>query len=181
MEKEVYQWLTTSTQMQEGSYQLLRGSNAASMHYGLTLSEDEIYALVEAKNDSLKKYRRVELGKGILDKLVFAFCDSQYLEAATYATVLMELQDIFYAFKNETMDELSDEELITFMVEQFNGVCYGDVSYLRDTCLERYSRSVKGGYKGFKVSQGHNEYDQVDEEQRWDAQLYMDMLKELFW
>ena len=41
--------------------------------YGLTLTREEAAELVVSRNDSLKKYRRVEFGRGMLDKLVYTF------------------------------------------------------------------------------------------------------------
>ena len=48
-----------------------------------------------------------------------------------------ELQDIFYSFKNEAMDLLTDDELLTFMKEQFEEICMGDTEYLESTCLSK--------------------------------------------
>ena len=48
------------------------------------------------------------------------------------------------------------------------------------TCLERYSRAVRGGYDGVQKSRG-SEYEQFSEEQRWDDRLYLSILKEMFW
>ena len=79
------------------------------------------------------------------------------------------------------MDRLTDDELLEFMREQFETVCFGDLEYLKGTCLERFSRAVRGGYDGYRQSQGRGEYEQFSEEQRWDDTLYMRVLKEMFW
>ncbi|MBS7009901.1 DUF6323 family protein [Anaerostipes sp.] len=149
--------------------------------FGLSLSEEQAKELIAVRNASLKKYQRVEFGKGILDKLMYMFCDSQYVDQDHYAGILKELQDIFYQFKNEAMDKLTDDELLEFMKEQFETVCMGDLEYLRDTCLERFSRAVRAGYEGYKKSGGRGEYGQFSEEKHWDSELYMNALKELFW
>lgn len=103
------------------------------------------------------------------------------LISSNYADTLKELQDIFYLFKNESKDKLTDDELFTFMREQFDDVCAGDTTYLADTCLERFAQAIRAGYTGYIETQGYNEYEQFSEEQRWDRELYMQVLKELFW
>ena len=51
--------------------------------------------------------------------------------------------ELFYEFRNETDDRLTDDELLAFMKEQFEGVCFGDLEYLGGTCLERFAASVE--------------------------------------
>ena len=149
--------------------------------FGLTLSPDDAQELVICRNQSLKKYQRVEFGTGILKQLIDTFCDSQYLNQANYKETLQALQDIFYRFKNESMDKLTDGELMEFMKEQFEGVCYGDLEYLEGTCLVRFAAAIRAGYTGYQGSGGKNEYGQLSEEMRWDSELYYNTLKELFW
>ena len=155
--------------------------NQKTERFGLVLSEEKAGELVQARNTSLKKHRRVEFGKGILEELIFAFCDSEYISQERYAETLMQLQEVFYEFKNESGDKLTDEELITFMREQFDTVCEGDVEYLAGTCLTVFSSAVRAGYRGYEKTGGHNEYEKFDEVKRWDKDLYMEVLKELFW
>jgi hypothetical protein len=165
----------------EEKERLLSCIRQTGQRYGLTLTDEETRALMAKRDDSLKKYHRVEFGRGMLDKLVYTFCDSQYIQQETYGEVLGRLQDIFYRFKNEALDRLSDDELLSFMKEQFENVCFGDLDYLEGTCLERFSRAIRAGYEGFRKSGGKEEYSQFDEEKRWDGELYQQVLKELFW
>lgn len=144
--------------------------------FGIQLTKEQIRSLILRKNESLKKHRRVEFGKGILEQLLFTFMDSQYIDQENCMEVMAQLQDIFYQFKNETQDRITDEELLDCMKEQFETVCAGDTGYLADTCMERIARRLRetgrpGSIKGI--------YAQVDEEQRWDAELYYQTLHEL--
>ena len=50
-----------------------------------------------------------------IKKLIEAFCDSPYIMQSNYEETLEELQDIFYFFKGEAMEQISDDELIEFM------------------------------------------------------------------
>ena len=104
--------------------------NEKSQHFGLALSSEQAKELQMYRNESLRKYQRVEFGKGILEELIFQFCDSQYINSSNYLQTLETLQDIFYLFKNETQEKMSDSELLNFMKEQFEAVCYGDLEYL---------------------------------------------------
>lgn len=155
--------------------------NQKTEHFGVCLTEDEAKELVLCRDNSLKKYQRAEFGEGILEKLIFTFCDSDYIDQANYLATLKRLQDVFYAFKNESKDLLTDDELLTFMREQFDGVCYGDIEYLEGTCLEVFVTAIRAGYRGYQESGGHGEYEKFDEVPRWDRDVYMEVLSELFW
>lgn len=121
----------------------LNAANALTARYGLTLSEQDIAALMEKRAAALTETGRVEFGKGILEKLVYAFCDSPYLFQETYVETLLTLQDAFYYFKNESLDALMDDELIAFMKEHFDGDCEGSVEYLTGTLLEDLCHDIR--------------------------------------
>lgn len=154
-------------------------TNQYTQKYGLVLSEEEARMIVAERKDTLRAEKRVEFGQGILPRLIYEFCDSYYITQDNYAKTMVRLQEIFYLYKNETMDELTDSELIHFMKEQFENVCYGDLDYLEGTCLDIFSQAVRGGYRGYRRTEGRGEYGQFDEVQRWDPQLYMEALKAL--
>ncbi len=130
------------SQKEKKELSVLMQCNEKTESFGLSLTEEDAHELVLCRNASLKKYRRVEFGEGILDKLIFTFCDSQYINQENYREVMEELQDIFYSFKNEAMDLLTDDELLTFMKEQFEEICMGDTEYLESTCLPRFAPFV---------------------------------------
>ena len=54
------------------------------------------------------------------------------------------------------------------------------MDYLSSTCLERFTRAVRAGYRDFVAGEGYG-YGQFDEEERWDEKLYFQEAKELFW
>lgn len=165
----------------QGRTAALLKTNAYTQQYGLTLSEADTQMLVSERRNSLMKERRVEFGEGIVPKLIYAFCDSAYISQDTYADTLIRLQEIFYLYKNEMMDEITDDELIAFMEEQFESVCAGDLDYLEGTCLDIFAQAVRAGYRGYESSGGHGEYAQFDEVSRWDKELYLEALRELCW
>lgn len=123
----------------------LNAANEYTGQFGLKLSEEDAALLLTERKNILKKQERVEFGEGILPKLIFAFCDSPYIYQDNYTDTLGRLQEIFYLYKNETLDEIPDDELIEFMKEQFDGPCQGSVDYLEDTSLEVFARKSRFG------------------------------------
>ncbi|HIU76285.1 MAG TPA: hypothetical protein IAC62_10410 [Candidatus Pelethocola excrementipullorum] len=168
-------------QKQEKDVQMLISCNEKTETFGLALTPEDANELIIRKNNSLVKHKRVEFGEGMLPQLVFQFCDSQYINQEDYLETLTRLQDIFFLFKNESEDLLTDDELLNFMYEQFETICYGDLDYLEGTCLERFSKAVRAGYRGYHSTDGRNVYEEFSEENRWDKELYMEVLRELFW
>ena len=93
---------------------------------------------------------------------------------------IIRLQEIFYLYKNEMMDELSDDELLAFMREQFDQVCCGDFGYLEGTCLDLFAQAVRAGYSGYEETEGKGEFGEMDIVKRWDRELYLEALYDLF-
>ena len=176
MEKDWMQLLQRQNQLAK-----VLETNQRAERYGLTLSEEEAGLILEERGRALKEQKRVEFGEGILPKIIDEFCDSAYLDQEHYVETLIRLQDIFYLYKNEMMDEITDDELLHFMKEQYEEICFGDLEYLESTCLSNFAQAIRAGYSGFRASDGRNEYGQFDEVTRWDHELYMEALRELCW
>jgi hypothetical protein len=123
----------------------LRECNDLTVKYGLQLSEQQIRELTEKRFAALKDTGRIEFGQGILKKLVTEFCDSPYILQDNYVDTLLELQDAFYYFKNESLDLFTDDELITMMKNYFDGACQGSTDYLSGTSLEDLCRDARYG------------------------------------
>ena len=154
-------------------------TNQYTQRYGLILKPEDAQIRVAERRNTLREQKRVEFGQGILPQLIYEFCDSGYISQSNYVETMVRLQEIFYLYKNETMDELTDNELVHFMKEQFETVCYGDLEYLEGTCLDIFSQAVRSGYRGYRRTEGRGEYSQFDEVQRWDPELYLEALREL--
>lgn len=127
----------------------LQETNSYTHQFGLTLSDSDIQMLLSRRTESLAEQRRIEFGNGILDKIIFTFCDSEFIYQENYAETLAELQDIFYLYKNESLDELTDEELLETMREAFDRECHGSLEYLAETCLEQFARGIRAGTHKF--------------------------------
>ena len=113
--------------------------------YGLVLSDNQISNIIERRKEILKETGRVELRESIIDKLIKEFCDSPYINQENYAETLYELIEIFYEYKNETMDLITDDELINFMKKSFDGICQGDLEYLSGTVMYRMRENLLSG------------------------------------
>ncbi len=156
-------------------------TNQYTEKFGLTLCQEDASLLAQARTSTLKKERRVEFGQSILPKIIYAFCDSDYITQDNYRDSLLRLQEIFYFYKNEMMDEITDDELLEFMKEQFETVCYGDLDYLEGTCLDIFAQAIRAGYSGYIETEGRNEFEKFDITPRWDKGLYLAVLRELCW
>jgi len=139
--------------------QELRDSNEFSIKYGLMLSENQIQNLVQRRFETLRDTGRIEFGEGVLKKLIYAFSDSPYIHQLNYEEILLELQDAFYYFKNETDDRLSDDELIEYMKETFEGKAQGSIEYLTGTSLEELRRNARHGFID-DTDDGRNDLDE---------------------
>ena len=144
---EEKEWLTLLSG--KNQLQKVMDMNAKTERFGLSLSEEDARMLVEKRLESLKEQQRVEFGEGILPKLIFTFCDSPYLDQGNYADIIAQLQEIFYLYKNESMDELSDDELLSLMKEAFDGECQGSLDFLQETVLEKYARKIRCDDRNF--------------------------------
>ena len=140
-------------------------TNETSKENGLTLTEEEAKALVAARGDTLREERRVEFGDSISPKLIRAFADSSFINQEDYAEIIARLQEIFFLYKNESMDMVTDDELLAIMKNAYENESAGDLEYLEGTALEAFARSVRAGeswadrYKREKLNLG----DQFDE------------------
>lgn len=166
-------------QHHENQLQTLLDCNSTTAGYGLTLTAEDAELLLAARADSLQEQQRVEFSGGILPQLIQAFCDSVYIHQDTYVQTLSDLQELFYIYKNEALDLLTDEELLNFMREQFDGVCYGSLEYLSGTCLERFAYAIRAGYEGYQKSGGRNAYEELSQEARWDKDLFLEIFNDL--
>ena len=123
--------------------------NERTAKFGLVLTEEDAKQLVEERKNSLVEKQRIEFGEGILPKLIDTFCDSPYIYQDNYVDTIGRLQDIFYEYKNESMDALTDDELLEKMREAFNGECQGSTDYLEETILEELARNIRVGGERF--------------------------------
>ncbi len=139
--------------------------NQYTEKFGVRLSEEEAVFLLKARKNSLKEQERIEFGEGILSKLIFTFCDSPFIYQDNYVDSLEALQNIFYLYKNESLDELTDDELLEYMKKHFDGECQGSLEHLEDTCLEKFARKIRDMSRGYIGSDPFNQQEDLEEEE----------------
>lgn len=154
-------------------------TNHVTERYGLSLNKQDAELIVAERRHALRNSRRVEFGGGIMTRIIYEFCDSGFIDQNNYVDTLVRLQEIFFLYKNEMQDEISDDELLHFMREQFDQICYGDLDYLADTCLAIFAQAIRAGYRDYQITEGRGEYGKFDETKRWDYDVYMETLTEL--
>ncbi len=135
--------------------------NDMTDRYGLRLTQGQIIALVAARKEALAQTGRVELGEGVLPKLVYAFADSPYIQRDTYAQTLGALQELFYTFKNECEDALTDDELVEAMQTLYNRKAHGSLEYLENVTMAQLYRALR------PPTIGGDDGDNGDEEAEW--------------
>ena len=134
---------------EQSQMNIIRKTNEYSNQFGLSLTDDDIGELLVRRRESLSEQQRVEFGAGILDKIIFAFCDSDYVYQENYLETIIRLQNIFYLYKNESLDELTDDELISIMRNAFEEKCNGSLEYLEETFLDEFARNIRSDTKKF--------------------------------
>lgn len=139
--------------------------NQLTSRYGLILSQVDALELVATRSEALSNYGRIEFTGGIINKLILRFSDSPFLTKHNYVTTLNELIETFYYFKNETLDEVSDDDLISCMKKFFDHRCQGSIELLQNRELEALARNVRYGI---------DEYDDIysDTEEMYDEETF---------
>ena len=130
--------------------------NKITSRYGLVLSNKQILGLLEKRKETLKATGRVEFRGGVIEKIIKEFCDSPYINKENYESTLYELIDIFYEYKNETMDLTTDDELIDFMKKSFDGICKGDIEYLAGTIMYQMREKLINGKSIDNIKDGED-------------------------
>ncbi|MBP7332497.1 MAG: hypothetical protein KBA08_09385 [Firmicutes bacterium] len=120
--------------------------NDLTIKFGLVLTEAQALALVETRSFALKENGRIEFGGGVIDKIINEFCDSPYISMHNYEETLHELLEIFYYYKNETLDLISDDDLVKYMKSAFDGICQGSLELLSGRELYMLARNLRYGY-----------------------------------
>lgn len=155
MQDNLFSLILANQQKQQ--LQKVLDCNPYTQKFGVRLSNEDALILLQSSKDVLKEQERLELNDGILPKIIFSFCDSPYIYQDNYVETLEALQNIFYLYKNESLDELTDDELLSYMKEHFDGDCQGSLEYLEETCLEDFCREIRKSSKGFIGSMNDEE------------------------
>ena len=139
-------------------------ANTKSEEFGLFLTREQASQLIEVKSAELNSAGRIEFGSGALKEIIEAFCDSPYVDRNNYTDFLGEMLEIFYSYKNETLDLISDSDLIGYMKACFNGICQGSTELLKTRELDELSRQIRSGNYSLSVADPVEELIEAAEE-----------------
>lgn len=124
--------------------------NYFTKEYGLKLTEKNIKEIMATRKESLNKFGRIEFNGEIVTKIIKRFCDSPYISQYNYSDSINELVEIFYNYKNETLDYIGDDELIDIMKTNFDDYCAGSMELLEGKVLYRIADNIRNGVKDYK-------------------------------
>lgn len=124
--------------------------NEKTKEYGLILKESDVKELINTRNVALNKSGRIEFNGEIITKVILNFCDSPYISQYNYSETINELVEIFYNYKNETLDEIGDDELIEIMREYFDSYCNGSLELLEGKVLYTIADNIRNGVKDYR-------------------------------
>ncbi len=155
----------TSSIIQKQAANEIEKCNEITTNYGLVLTHQQAVELIETRTYALNVNGRIEFGGGVIDKIIKEFCDSPYISMHNYTDILHELIEMFYYYKNETLDLFSDDELIKFMKDAFDGVCQGSLELLSGRELARMARNLRYGYEPDYSEENIIELDEDEEDE----------------
>ena len=138
--------------------------NEKSKQHGLLLSSTDAIQLIETRSRALLENGRIEIGGETLIKIIDTFYDSSFIMQDDYSDTLNELLEIFYYVKNETLELISDDELIKHMKDYFENRCKGSLDLLKDRELEKLANNLRYGVRDYSNMEEPDEQDPDEEE-----------------
>lgn len=115
--------------------------NEKSQVYGLTLNKEDVKEIINSRDNTLKSYGRIELDIGITKMIIENLYKSQYTDKDDYVYAINDLHEVFYYLKNETLDQISDIEIIEIIDEVYNN-CSGRIDIVQEKC-EEFAKSYR--------------------------------------
>lgn len=120
--------------------------NEESSVYGLILTSENVEEIIKSRGYSLKTYGRIDLNMDSTKKIINKIYISQYTDKDDYVEIINDLQDIFYYLKNETLDKISDNEIID-IIGEFYEETSGRIDNVQNLA-EKYALDFRLGRMG---------------------------------
>ncbi|MCC3671213.1 DUF6323 family protein [Terrisporobacter mayombei] len=120
--------------------------NEESSVYGLILTSENVEEIIKSRGYSLKTYDRIDLNMDATKKIINKIYISQYTDKDDYVEIINDLQDIFYYLKNETLDKISDNEIID-IIGEFYEETSGRIDNVQNLA-EKYALDFRLGRMG---------------------------------
>ncbi len=125
-------------------------TNDISINYGLELKESDVAMLVQASKDSIIDNDRIEFGESATIKIINKFMQSSYVSQSCYAETIASLIDVFYEVKEESLDVLTDYEVIDMMFNFFENESGGSIDVLQNRDMDTLCRKIRYTAMGIK-------------------------------
>lgn len=155
---ECLPFITSDLLKEQSVGEILKCNEETSPHQ-LILTKEDAILLIDTRKEALSATQRIEIGGGVISKIIHAFCTSPYISQYNYASTISELIDTFYYFKNETLEEISDDDMIDLMKELFDQKCHGSIELLQGKELERVAHNIRFGGWDFDREESGEESD----------------------
>ena len=88
---------------QQNQLEKVMRTNQKTERFHLSLTEQDAKVILEERKNSLSEQKRIEFGEGIATKIIYEFCDSDYIDQSNYVETIVRLQEIFYHFSYTKM------------------------------------------------------------------------------
>lgn len=110
----------TMDELQGFSCKKIMKLNEKSIDYGLVLMEENICEIFKNTREILKKAGRIETSTDLLEKIITFLYSSPYTQKYDYVQVISDMEEIFYYFKNQVLDLISDDEIIEILSDIYD-------------------------------------------------------------
>ena len=127
--------------LQEYSSKKIMNLIEDSINYGLRLTEEDVEEIMKSMDEALKRTGRIETSTNSLEKIIKFLYSSPYTDKDNYVEVIDDMVEIFYFFKSQVLDLMSDDEVIEILDEVYNDKC-GEIFQIQGF-VEEYTKEFK--------------------------------------
>ena len=133
---------------------------------GIVLSEADCKDIAEFRHEVLLDTERVDVGLGIVGRIVKEFSESGYVDQRNFRQVVEDLLECFYTLKNETEDKATDDQVMEFLHYLFEQEVGGDTERLYSSeAIGNFVASMRGTKRYVDYETPDIAPDEVEEEQ----------------
>ena len=81
-------------------------TNETTERFGLSLTEQDAKLILAERKNALAEQKRIEFGEGIATKIIYEFCDSEYIHQSNYVETIIHCRKYFIYIKMKCMMKL---------------------------------------------------------------------------
>lgn len=120
--------------------------NKKTEEYGLILTKEAAYDLVETRTKALKDNGLIEFDAYIINKIIDAFYSSSHISKIDYEETLNELIERFYDYRLEYSDLLTDDLILEVMRYQWDK--HNDIPFLTENEIKiiKYNKTKNNSW-----------------------------------